>query len=473
VSATTIDTSATNTTTVDTGISSSYVKSWGMKEAIRELVQNYLDAGGRPEGVQYDETSQILALRNEGHLLMRHLALGVSEKDAEARGQFGEGLKLALLVIAREAHPISISSALGTITCSVRDSAVYGVPTLHLHLDPKARTSHTLVYTTCAPDVWAEVQSTFEEFLPDPFRFISEGLSTQEPGTIWVGGMRVGKMTTPALFSYHLPASEKDLVDRDRKMVDMYKFEFRARLLLGKASAKARRLIIEAALGQGARDRWESMNSPIIDSDDDARVRAWRTSVRRFCGGSRVCVSRDLSIVYNSLASRLGWVVLNVPSWSWEAFLKEHLDFPSTRMAIAQSKAELGKDVVLSGQEEQDLQIALLLVNSALPPDKAISRDNITVVECISEGGDDEKVLGMEIDGHIYLVRSVFSSLFRVVKTLAHEVAHKVSSAPDCSHFFENALTEMLARALVARLGISSPGNTEKSADPGNTEKEA
>lgn len=98
-------------------ISSNYVSAWTVQDATRELLQNAMDSG---EWRVADGGSLI----NKGTLRPEHFLLGCSEKatTADAIGQFGEGLKLALLVLARNGYTININSA-GTIyTAEVRES---------------------------------------------------------------------------------------------------------------------------------------------------------------------------------------------------------------------------------------------------------------------------------------------------------------------------------------------------------------
>ena len=83
-----------------------YVKDWGAWEVVREFASNALDAdpGFRMTlSTEKNTTKKTLFIRSQGASLgIRHLLFGVSEKDSpDARGQFGEGLKLALLVLTR------------------------------------------------------------------------------------------------------------------------------------------------------------------------------------------------------------------------------------------------------------------------------------------------------------------------------------------------------------------------------------
>jgi len=86
-----------------------YMDNWGEWETFRELVQNWLDEDrvncSRPE---FEDG--FLVLENNGKLGIENLLLGGGNKkdDANKRGQFGEGLKLACSVAVREKKKIFI-----------------------------------------------------------------------------------------------------------------------------------------------------------------------------------------------------------------------------------------------------------------------------------------------------------------------------------------------------------------------------
>lgn len=80
-----------------------YVRSWTAVEAVREILQNALDYGRGK--LNYDISATGIRIESPGaRLEPRTLLLGCTSKaeDAAAIGSFGEGYKIALLVLARE-----------------------------------------------------------------------------------------------------------------------------------------------------------------------------------------------------------------------------------------------------------------------------------------------------------------------------------------------------------------------------------
>ena len=88
-------------------ITRNYVSSWGMEEAIRELIQNAYDQGNE----DIDFGNGYISITNKNTSISSStLALGTSTKrdDIDKVGCYGEGFKLALLVLLREGYNVSI-----------------------------------------------------------------------------------------------------------------------------------------------------------------------------------------------------------------------------------------------------------------------------------------------------------------------------------------------------------------------------
>ncbi len=100
--------------TIRLTMAKTYVSDWGFWEAVRELAQNTLDhkdKTGEHISVGYHRQTKKLLITSANYKLSRSsLVLGVSDKtdDNVARGQFGEGYKLALLVLVRLGLDIKI-----------------------------------------------------------------------------------------------------------------------------------------------------------------------------------------------------------------------------------------------------------------------------------------------------------------------------------------------------------------------------
>lgn len=86
-----------------------YVPDWGFNDAMRELIQNGIDQEALDKckefSVEYDSDNKILRLRNAGNTALKRntLLLGRSSKakNDDTVGKFGEGYKIAALVLNR------------------------------------------------------------------------------------------------------------------------------------------------------------------------------------------------------------------------------------------------------------------------------------------------------------------------------------------------------------------------------------
>ena len=93
-------------------LSRNYVSSWGIQEAIRELLQNAKDSNGK-EKIDIDKTNGVITIENQNTSIPSStLLLGNTSKkdDLDKIGQFGEGYKLAILVLLREGKEVSIKN---------------------------------------------------------------------------------------------------------------------------------------------------------------------------------------------------------------------------------------------------------------------------------------------------------------------------------------------------------------------------
>ena len=93
-------------------LSRNYVSSWGIEEAIRELLQNAKDSNGE-DIIDIDKSSGTITITNKNTSIPSStLLLGNTSKkdDLDKIGQFGEGYKLALLVLLRDDKGVFIKN---------------------------------------------------------------------------------------------------------------------------------------------------------------------------------------------------------------------------------------------------------------------------------------------------------------------------------------------------------------------------
>lgn len=88
-----------------------YCRNWTSVEAVREILQNAIDYGhGKLNYTADDPTGKIEIISDDAFLEPRTLLLGATSKaeDRDSIGSFGEGYKIALLVLAREGIEVKV-----------------------------------------------------------------------------------------------------------------------------------------------------------------------------------------------------------------------------------------------------------------------------------------------------------------------------------------------------------------------------
>jgi hypothetical protein len=197
-------------------ISPEYVAHWGLWEAVREIYQNALDEGGAK--LTYNEWKGLLEISTEtGHLTPQSLVLGTSSKrdDETKRGKFGEGYKLALLVLARMQHSVTIYNGEELWIPSLEYDDQFNADILTIHTENSEGGTPGVIFNISGvtPEQYADIQRNIRPEIID--RILDE---PQEAGRIYVGGLYVSTVKRFRHGYVFRPGIVK--LDRDRGMVD-------------------------------------------------------------------------------------------------------------------------------------------------------------------------------------------------------------------------------------------------------------
>lgn len=212
-------------------VTAEYVPNWSVLDAIREFLQNGQDEAEadptHPLHVDYSARRKRITLRSDGVVLDRSvLLLGQSGKaPGTARGQFGEGLDLALLVLVRAGCAVRIENGPESWIPDIRYSEAWGRDVLVVETRRlQAMRRHFQIEvegidvgdwetirrrTLFLPGSLPEAEATIT--LEDGHRVLLE-----RPGDIYVRGLWVGRFPNLAA-GYDLARAQ---LDRDRKIVD-------------------------------------------------------------------------------------------------------------------------------------------------------------------------------------------------------------------------------------------------------------
>lgn len=435
-----------------TGISPNYVKNWDTVKAIRELIQNYLDSKsefGCKGYICYKRGMAVIKDFGPG-LEPKHLALGISEKSQGAIGKYGEGLKLALLVLARECRKVEIWSN-GTIICpAIEHSDLYGTEVMVFNIQPMqpchAKTHQgTTIRFLCSKDELEAAKSYFKCFLSEKsgFKWIEKDRISLPGGYIYINGARVGKISD-ALFSYHLYEKETgDIGNRDREVIDQEKVEPYIRKILAETSSlTVMRKVIRALIN--GEYSWEIKIGLSRWMVSEKSHSLWKRVFYEIVG-TKDAVLSSWRIDDNTRADYLGYKVVDIPSTSWYDLLNGVGIKTAAEIATEDRKKSSKKIAIkdLTDEERNNLKTAKRLVEKYYNPvGEVIVMENLTG---IVNAARDSKINGayeLRTD-KIYLRREILSNLDQTLHTLLHEAVHKYTGADDCTAAFERALTEV------------------------------
>jgi hypothetical protein len=226
----TADSAATSTLAYP--ISPGYVKSWTPVRALCELIANALD---EDPDARVSWADGVMMIADDGPGIPEEgLVLGHSTKTDNQIGQFGEGKKLAALVLAR-------SPEIGQVRCEtvgygftpsverhrllggiIPSRSQQGAELLVYRLYRTGRSKGTVFTIECPRELAEEARGRFRALTepgyrppPAPGECVLDG----QPGRVWIGGVLV-RTQAGLLASYDLPLDAKALQNRDRTVVE-------------------------------------------------------------------------------------------------------------------------------------------------------------------------------------------------------------------------------------------------------------
>lgn len=219
-------------------INPDYVKSWTVIDAVREIFQNALDQQTTVEDNEMfweiqpikDDGSRTLIVANKRSKLDKSsMLLGSTTKanDDKTIGQFGEGYKLACLVLARQCCDVTIHNygAKEVWTPKIIDSRRFNSKLLVIDVHKHRFTSvpdHDLTFVIeglTNDEIIAIEDSNLHMFKPQEViedQFCQVLLDDRCKGRIYVNGLFVS--TTKLRYGYNIRPQYIRL-DRDRRMV--------------------------------------------------------------------------------------------------------------------------------------------------------------------------------------------------------------------------------------------------------------
>lgn len=425
-------------------IEADYCKNWSVVDAIREIIQNSIDTGTEID-IRHD--GSICNVWDNGNgLKTSDFILGRSSKrdDPNAVGQFGEGLKIGCLVLARENRKVYITSANKRYDFSIQYDKAWEEDLLTIDIDDFPTENGTNIYVECLED---EVNTASSLFLKlNPQRVIDkvaneDGVKNKieildRPGIIYVNGLAITKIDS--LYGYNFDA--KELVNRDRTAVNYSDIK---RIISHTLSTTTNREIIANILKTAIDKEWETM--PIeFDVAIYPRKITWRRVIKELFG-SRVCVSSHNAQIDLSAIEK-NWVVLNFP---WSLWYGLTAILPQADKVIKDTKRIIPLNKLSTSEREFFNRGKKIAEEIATEAGLKVYPVKVFIDTVHKEG---TKTFMFNQTG--YYISGTAGVCYQTIKEgnlgefigiLLHEFVHGTCGHPDNTRSFENDLTDVIA----------------------------
>lgn len=204
--------------TISYGITRDYLSHWGVNEALREIMQNFLDYGDYK--VHFDRDTVTLS-SNYVPDDLTFLGLGKSVKKEGSRGKYGEGLKMALFIFCREDKGIQIQLEDKYISPCFIKSSIGEVFALEIYEGVLSSYNNFNIHLQISLEEWDNFNKTIikkEDVIFDDNYYGQ--IVNKEKGNIYCGGLFVSNVTNISK-AYNIKPQHLQL-DRDRKMLPQF-----------------------------------------------------------------------------------------------------------------------------------------------------------------------------------------------------------------------------------------------------------
>jgi hypothetical protein len=225
---------------IETAISTEYVPHWGIVEALREILQEAFDTRTKYNcNIRFHRGKNKFIIEDDGlGISTIDLALGKSSKrdDDNLIGQFGEGLKLAMLVVARLGREMIVDTVGYRIKPEIIFSKALGCEVLAFNIRSISREVGTRFEIECTPEEVEQAKQYFKELRKEKMKQLDPVISLPG-GKVFINGVLATEIPN-LLFSYNFQGVGKEAQNRDRTVVDMQQLEKMMRNALEETQSK-------------------------------------------------------------------------------------------------------------------------------------------------------------------------------------------------------------------------------------------
>ena len=411
-------------------IEKEYCDTWVITDAIREIIQNAIDTRTEPLIVQNGNMWEVLDTGIGVKLSDFLLGRSAKHNDPDAIGQFGEGLKIACLVMARNGRAISVTALKKKYVFSFQYDKEWGSELLTIDITASPHAIGTVVAMECSTAEMEAAQSLFLRLSP---KDVLEKVPTREevldaPSLVYINGLQVTKIDS--MFGYNL--LDKDLVNRDRSAVG---YEAIKKGIASVLSNVSNQYIIQTIVRTAVDDDRSRQNAVEFSVNFAPKQLAWRRAVKELYG-DKICLGIGETRI-DIRAEERDYMVLHLP-WA----LARSMDrlFPSAREVVREKRRIVPMNRLLAAERtffQQAKDLADEIANEAFltiyPLRVFIDKENPMETGYYSDG----------IAGICY--ETIHNQdLSGAVRTILHEYTHGTSGEADNTRSFESALCDVI-----------------------------
>jgi len=421
----------------ETGFSREYQSEWDLNFAIREIIQNHVYALQvfQVEG-NHSWYNGIATFSDRGNGIAKKFFLNGNSGQRQIEnspGQFGEGMKLAFLIFAREGKLCKVDTVGYSMEAIFEYNQQMETEELFFNFSDNDRTNGTTFEIECSQAEYLEAIEFFgflsgnkERFLTSNFWKIND--NQQE---LFVNGVKLNNSNIRMLFSYNIIG--KDINNRDRNAVDNYKInrEIWKQIIPTTTNKEYIRAILENYENGNYVEYYYTYPNRIENID------LWK-EIAQSIWGKKVVYSSG-SNKTDTQAEYRRFKVIPKPS-SDTVELLEIVGIVSASTVITKidkthNNIQL-KD--LTQLEKDNIKEARKLIQKHYT-----DVGNLRYIQDLTDKNDC-KLNGLYSpeEDLIYLERDILSDYDQLFQTLLHETIHKVSGAKDCTEEFQNEATK-------------------------------
>jgi len=441
-----------------------YRSQWKLWEAIREIVQNTLDELEKLPSVEGIKRGIVIKDSGRGMTKRQFLLLGISEKDGDnKRGQYGEGLKIALVILKRMGYKVTVKSQ--DWMCEVVLDEIEGEPVIAYDFEQLESPIRGVEFTIKGIDQHLVRKMMKNRFLPDNIDTIVNNprwgkiITGDYVGKLYSRGIYVQDIEKKSIYGYDL---FQVTLGTDRQFPSGWSMNTNIGVLLGKIENKNE---IERVIRAFQRDTVEAnansynLNSKylevfeemfgvgaVIGTDADLRGKV------SYNGGKLVVVKSQP--VVNAF-ERLG--------------IENVIDYLTRRSEERQERQKKTFEELPVKKQKIVKQACGLIEQLNYFDNTYDTLVNKGVLEFYSSSGE---TLGYSNCGNIGIRIDQLHSLELTTSTLIHELIHHEFDARDLSDEFQACMGKTNKKLIKVMMRYASTKYLEKVADDSVIEAE-